>query len=246
MSAPTPTEFVNVEGYYSPETGGLFFGVEPIMLVSALLVLLAVAALAYLVGSRRLTGKSASDEVTDRIHARILKASQAALSADSSQLKHKAEELAALVAKLLGPVIKVGSGVGGPLKLLDEALKGKIKVAASHDTTPVAYDKRDDALNGGGGGGSGGGAAASSHVTIISLPFSVASHGAHPSPAEPAHPPVAAHASVHPAAPEETRDMTSEEQTDALARAVRKFNDHWSRSDARRTELSEARKALSN
>lgn len=123
-------------------------------------------------------------------------------------------------------------------------MKGKIKIAASHDTTPAAHDKRDDTSNG--GGGAGGGAAASSHVTIISLPFPVASHGAHPSSTEPAHPPVAAHASVHPAAPEETRDMTSEEQTDALARAVRKFNDHWSRSDARRTELSEARKALSN
>lgn len=125
MSAPTPTEFVNVEGFYAPETGGLFFGVEPLMLVSALLVLLAVAALAYLVGSRRLTGKSASDEVTDRIHARILKASQAALSADSSQLKHKAEELAALVAKLLGPVIKVGSGNRRPPQASGRSFEGQ-------------------------------------------------------------------------------------------------------------------------
>ncbi len=38
--------------------------------------------------------------------------------------------------------------------------------------------------------------------------------------------------------------MSVEEQVDALARAVRKFNDHWSQAGERKAELSAARKAL--
>jgi hypothetical protein len=235
MSAPTPTEFIAVEGNYAPEAAGLFFGVEPTMLFCALATLLAVGALAYVLGARRSSEGRGFDEATDTIHARILKASRAALSADSTQLKHKAEELAALFGTLLGPVIKVGTGVGGPMKLLDEALKGKIKVEQTPDHTPPHQDMPGTYTGSDGyGGGAGGGAASS--VTIIGLPFLVAGRGDHPTPAEPAHS----------TSPGEIRDMTVEEQTDALARAVRKFNDHWSRSDARRTELREARKALSH
>jgi hypothetical protein len=255
MSAPTPTDFPGPDSYYTPEPGGLLFGVEPMIALCGLLILLAVAVLAYYLGARRFSKGGGSDETTDAIYVKILKASHAALSADSNHLRQKAQDLKAVINKQLGPVIVVGTGVGGPLKQLDEALKGKIKVAPSGHAPAHEPHRPHDTPPASGGGGGGGGAAAASHVTVISLPLQViGAHAAQPEPdhgggahAGHGHSPAAAHAPAPPAPPTpppEFRDMTVDEQIDALARAVRKFNDHWAQAGERKAELSAARKTL--
>ncbi|NBW14438.1 MAG: hypothetical protein EBR82_41210, partial [Caulobacteraceae bacterium] len=165
MSAPTPTDFPAPDALYTQEPAGLFMGVEPAMALCALLVLIAVAVLAYYVGAKRFSSRGGSNATTDAIHARILKASQAALAADSNHLKQRSEDLVNLIDKLLGPVIKLGAGVGGPLKLLEQALKGEVDVPApaagdhghgpgqgSHDAHRSEPAAAAAAAGGGGGG----------------------------------------------------------------------------------------------
>lgn len=107
----------------------LFLGVEPIVAGLFLLLLLGVAALAWLMG-RRDGAADGPDEAPKEIHKRVLKAAQAALSAPSDRLHEKAKALRAVIEDLLGPVITVANGMGAKVKTLDEALKGEAKEEA--------------------------------------------------------------------------------------------------------------------
>ncbi|HEV2081601.1 MAG TPA: hypothetical protein VGR32_04010 [Brevundimonas sp.] len=125
MTDFTP-EFGAPPAAYGGVDDPLFLGVEPIVVGLFLLLLLGVAALAWLMG-RREGAADGPDEAPGEIHKRVLKAAQAALSAPSDRLHEKARILRAVIEDLLGPVITVANGMGAKVKALDEALKGEVK-----------------------------------------------------------------------------------------------------------------------
>ncbi|MBU1324597.1 MAG: hypothetical protein KJ676_05095 [Alphaproteobacteria bacterium] len=128
MTDFTP-EFGSPPAGYGGIDDPLFLGVEPMVAGLFVLLLLGVAALAWLMG-RRTGAAEGPAEAPKEIHKRILKSAQAALSAPSDRLHEKAKALRALIEELLGPVIVVANGMGARVKALDEALKGEVKEEA--------------------------------------------------------------------------------------------------------------------
>lgn len=209
-----------------PDTGvGLDVGAGAWLIL--LVVLLAGAG--FLLG-RFMTLRERREDVRRNvadIHAAVLKAAEGALGARSHDLAGKASALKTLIEDRLGPVIAIGSGLGKPVKALSEALEGKAPKAEGHGADHGGgHDKGHGGGSCGcgcgvvvqvvgGGCGCGGGCKGGEHKA-----------GGHD---EHAH---------------EERKMTAEEQTDALAKAVRNFHDYWSQSGKRIAELGAAHAAL--
>lgn len=241
-----PSDFQAPEAAYEMVEPPVFLGVEPLVIGLFLLALLVVAALAYMQGRR--AGQSTNgDDAPAAIHKALLAASQAAMSADSNSLKSKAVALLNRIEDLLGPVLIVGTGLGGSVEGLKDAIKGEVKEEAKPTPakpapapvpTPVAcacgHDGRPGECScGAAAGHATANALAFNHVTVIGL-----SPAPQPVPAPPAPPPP-------PEAPK-TRKMDADEQTQALAKAVRAFHDHWAPEPRKRIdELKAARAALS-
>lgn len=123
MTDFTP-EFAGTAGGYQAVADPLFLGLPP-MMTALLVALIAVfALLGWLIGQGR-RGDDDAEAVAKAIHARILAASKAALSAESDRVVEKARALKSLVDELLGDVVAVGGGLAAPLKQIDDALAGK-------------------------------------------------------------------------------------------------------------------------
>jgi len=246
-----PSDFQGAQTAYEAVEPTVFLGVEPLLIGLVLLALLLVGYLAYRQGLKAGEGSTDSDAPA-AIHAALLAASQAAMSADSNSLKSKAVALRNRIQELLGPVLVVSKGLGKAVDLLDKAIEGKVKEEAKPDpakpavpagtasTTPVCtcgHDAKPGACTcGAAPAAAAASALAFNHVTVIGL---TAPQGVQP--VAPPSPPA-------PAAPPATkiRDMTGDEQTEALAKAVRAFHDHWAPEARKRIEeLDAARKALS-
>ncbi|MDZ4364009.1 hypothetical protein [Brevundimonas sp.] len=234
-----PSDFQAAEAAYEMVEPPVFLGVEPLLIGLFLLALLVVAALAYMQGRR--AGQSTNgDDAPAAIHKALLAASQAAMSADSNALKSKAVTLLNRIEDLLGPVLIVGTGLGGSVKGLKEAIKGEVKEEAkpdphkpSHGHDPSHGHAEPDHSVSVPAPPSG---LAFNHVTVIGLS---------PAPAAPAPAPVHDAHAPPPATPK-TRKMDADEQTQALAKAVRAFHDHWAPEPRKRIdELKAARTALS-
>ena len=166
------------------------------------------------------------------IHAAVLKAAEAALGARSHDLAGKASALKTVIEDRLGPVIAIGSGLGKPVKALSQALEGKAPKDDGHG--------KDHGHGPGHGSGHGAGHGPAHGGGVIVQVIGVggghdhAGHG-HGGHGEHGHGSHDAH---------EERKMTAEEQTDALAKAVRNFHDYWSQSGKRIAELGAAHAAL--
>ncbi|MBU1346517.1 MAG: hypothetical protein KKA16_06140 [Alphaproteobacteria bacterium] len=255
-----PSDFETADAAYSPVDGPLFLGLPPLMTLMLLLLILAIAAGMYFLGRWHMEqgGGTDADRAPEDIHKAILNASLRAMGASSNDLKSRAEALRALIQDLLGPVLDVAKGVSGPVKALDEALKGESKEPAkadnahgkghgdghdhggkpAHDcrcgtpkscTCPPASVTINKIYVGGAPLGSGGGCGCTgAHKPGCGHAPGKHGHGEK------------AHGSDH-----ETRVMTGREQTDAISRAVRLFHDHWSQDQARIRELKDALRALS-
>lgn len=241
-----PSDFQAPEAAFEMVDPPVFLGVEPLLIVLFLLALLAVAALGYMQG-RRAGRAQNGDDAPAAIHKALLAASQAAMSADSNTLKSKAVALLNRIEDLLGPVLIVGTGLGGSVKGLKEAIKGEVKeeakpAPAKPAAAPVAppaacscghEGRPGECTCGGSAGATAANALAFNHVTVIGL-----SPAPQPTPTPPAPAPT-------PEAPK-TRKMDADEQTQALAKAVRAFHDHWAPEPRKRIEeLKAARAALS-
>jgi len=228
---------------FAPIDPPILLGFDPVFLSALLLVLAAIALGMFLLG-RWHAGRSdsGSDDAPAQIHAAILTSSRAAMAADSNDLRGRVQTLRDLIEQLLGPVLALNRGLYGALKDMDVAFKGEIKDAhgaghggaahgdhgSSHHTPAPRHDQTSSPIP-----GSGGGAAASSAIAVIGHPIHI-----HTSPAPV---PAPSHDPSH----GEPRKMSHDEQTSALALSVRRFNDHWSKTDLRIRELRAARAALS-
>jgi hypothetical protein len=257
-----PSDFETADSVVTRIDEPLFLGLPPLLAVILFLLLLAIAAGFFFFGRWHAgeTGAAGSRTPED-IHRAILKASTDALASPSNELKARAETLRQTIWRHLGPVVELGKGVTGPLKALDEAIKGEKKVVKADPPPPAARKSHDHDHGGGCKCGKPqactcGGAAAPASRTINQVylggaPLIPAPGGSsHGCGCVGAHrPDCHASAEQKPEAPKaearpETEHMTGPEQTDALSRAIRQFHDHWSNSGERIRELREARKAL--
>lgn len=120
MSAPTPTEFINVEGYYTPEPGGLFFSLSP-MMVAAMLVMLALALMLGWLWGRR---KRPADDPSEAIYRAIKNAVAEATGAPRDTVIAAARKAQGVIKAQLGDVLVLSHGLAGPYEALDPALEG--------------------------------------------------------------------------------------------------------------------------
>ena len=211
---------------------------------------LVVAGLAFAFGFNRGQTVNNYTDNSVNIYNIIADTSRQAMAAGSDQLRSRTLALRAAINEYLGPVILVGAGIGGPVKAMDEALKGEVK------ETPKP--KPDD------GTGHGGkkceckanececapASASAANVTInqvyvgglpVTQPVPCGCSEVHRPGCE--HDENDTKAKKDDAKPEK-RDMTHQEQVEALAKSVRQFNDYWSQKDDRIRELRRARAAL--
>lgn len=256
-----PSDFSEADAVYAPMEEQLLLGVPPLLALLLALLLIAVALGAYVLGKRAGgdgTGEAGNRAVED-IYAVILRYAAAARGASSNELKQKAEDLQRKIEQYLGAVILIGKDMGGPLKALKSAVDGTVEEPAK----PAAgKDQPKTAVCGCGGqgtphgcscGGSSRGAPAHpvsiNQIYIGGPPTPITSgpdcdHG--PSRCDVPAKDVKADKPVEKPVPPPTvkRDMTGPEQTEALDKAVRAFNDYWLVRDKRVAELKEARRAL--
>lgn len=245
-----PSDFSPADSAITPVDPPLLLGLEPVLVLMLVLLLLAVAAGMFMLGRRQATqdGGSDADRAPEEIHRAILLASLAAMAASSNDLKARAVALRNAIDAYLKPVIVVGTGVSGPIKALDEALKGEIKEAPK---ATVAASKPGD------GHEHGHDKPAAHHPSAAAAPATInqiyiggppasstgGDHSGDPRPGAEVRP--APRPEPKPEPKPETRSMTGPEQTEALSKALRAFHDHWSESRLRIDEMKAARAALS-
>jgi hypothetical protein len=232
-----PSDFDTADTAFVPVDQPLFLGLPPLLALVVLLLVLAIAAGMYFLGRWHAdqSGGSDIDRAPEDIHRAILNVSLDAMGASSNDLKSRAQTLHDAVRNYIGPVLQVAKGVAGPMKALEEALKGEIKDAHKPGDKDKGHDKDGHADH-----------AHPPHPAVAAgaSPITVNQIFVGPVP-PPAHPHKdEAHDKPKPAKPE-TRPMSGPEQIDALSRAVRQFHDHWSDGPERIRELREARRALS-
>ena len=241
-----PSDFEAADAVFTPDRGPLFLGLPPLVALGLALLIAGLAAFMFLLGRRQAerSGGHDAERAPDDIHRAILIVSRAAMAASSDELSARARALRAAVDDHLGAVLAVAKGVAGPVKALDEALKGEVREAP-----PTAPE--DHGAPGRGHGphpGPGPLPAGVPPVTVTQIFV-----GGVTAPAQP--PPHDDHNGDHdrdhkpdrrkPEPKPETRPMTGPEQVEALSKAVRAFHDHWSRGPERIRELRDARRALS-
>lgn len=238
------TDFATTDGGFSTIDPPVFFSLPPVMLGVGLLLVLLALLLGWWLGRENSHANAPTPGVAAKeIYDAVLKASTAAVSASNDDLKSKTIALQKVLDDLLGPVLKLGKGLSGATKGIDEALKGKIKVEASadhgHSPHPPGHAPAHGDPCHAGPASPAPAAAAVSSVTVIGLPIGSM---VTPPPA-PCHPPGHGDHGHGGHKKDETRDMTADEQVEALARAVRAFHNYWIQ-DGRKAELIAARNAL--
>lgn len=246
-----PEDFSTADAAYAPVSDGLFVGVSPLLFVMLLLLLAAAAFVGWWLGRGSGQRDRGDEGAPAEIHKAILAASSAAMAASSNDLKARAQALRDKIADLLGPVLDVAKGVSPAVKALDEALKGEKKAAA----TPVPPAPPPTVARAGCACGKPDACScapepARGPVTVNQVYIGGASLAATPScGCHGAHKPECVHAATKLDTPQPpvpgTVAMTGPEQTEALAKAVRQFHDHWLDGPARIRELKAARAALS-
>jgi len=251
-----PSDFNSAESVYQPVDDALFLGLPPLLAVLLLALIVAIAAGAYMMGRRASEPTGGEiEKAPGEIYDVILRYASAARAASSNELKQKAEVLDRKIDEYLGPVILVGKDLGGLVKALKQAGEGKIEEPAKPEPQPVA---KGCACGGGCRSGEPRGCACGgAHgLPVAAQPLSInqiyiggaavpASAGTAPeTPARETAPVTADKPDPQPAPKMIKRDMTHQEQVDALDKAVRAFNDHWLNRDKRVEELKAAQAAL--
>lgn len=241
MSAPTPTDFPAPEGYYTPEAGGLFFSLSPMMTATLILLLGLALLLGWLWGRSKRPG----DDPSEAIYTAIRKALAEATGAPRDGVIAAARKVQTVIKDQLGDVLLLAKGLAGPYGALGPALDGVDKSPHKGDHKPdhkpephaeksgvekviikardvfishaPASDNHDDDHKEGHGDGHG---------------KDDKGHGD-----KPGH--GAGHGGDHP-----PKTLSAAAQIDAVRAAIHNLSDHWSDRGARIKELQAARKQL--
>lgn len=245
-----PSDFEAADAVFTPAQEDLFLGLPPLLALILFLLLLAIAAGMYFLGrwQAQQSGGSDSDRAPDEIYKVIRRYAGEARSAGSNELKSRAETLERKIEEYLGPLLVIGRELTGLTKALKVAADGKIEEPAKPEPKPEAKPETAKPCGCGGLGTPKGCTCPPQPVSINQVyiggsPVIAPAHGPY-GPHGPHDPP--ARTEDKPAAPKTVkRDMTHQEQIDALDKAVRAFNDYWLNQDGRVSELKAAQRALS-
>jgi hypothetical protein len=120
MSAPTPTDFPTPDGYYTPEAGGLFFSLSPMMTATLILLLGLALLLGWLWGRSKRPG----DDPSEAIYTAIRKALAEATGAPRDTVIAAARRAQAVIKAQLGDVLLLAHGLAEPYDALGPALEG--------------------------------------------------------------------------------------------------------------------------
>lgn len=257
-----PSDFGEAGPSFTPVEPTLFLGLGPLLALLALLLVTALAAGMFFAGRRqaREEGAEGSNAAPKEIYELILRHASAARSANSNELKAKAEVLERKIDQYLGPVIVLGKDLAGFVKDLKAAGEGKVEEAAKVDPKPAAEAGNHACRCGGTAPARSCGCAGNSTPAVAPVPMSInqiyigappAVAGCQPT-GKDAHAPACGTPSPSKSdQPEDKpkpkptkRDMTVDEQIEALDKAVRAFNDYWLDRETRITQLKAAQRAL--
>jgi hypothetical protein len=133
MSAPTPTDFPAPDGYYTPEAGGLFFSLSPMMTATLILLLGLALLLGWLWGRSKRPG----DDPSEAIYTAIRKALAEATGAPRDGVIAAARRAQTVIKDQLGDVLVLARGLAGPYGALGPALEGV-------DKSPPKGDHKSD------------------------------------------------------------------------------------------------------
>lgn len=256
-----PSDFEAANPGFTPVQDSLFLGLPPLLAVVLLLLLLAIAAGMFFLGRWQAgqSGGADTDKAPEEIYLAIRRYATDARSANSNELKQKAEVLARKLKEYLGPLMVIGKELAGHARALETAGEGKIEEPAKPEPKAEARPETKDCTCGGHAaprgcscGGAGHGRPAPTQplsinqIYIGGAPLPAAEDACHDRPARCDPPsPGAEKTEDKPAAPKTVkRDATHAEQIDALDKAVRAFNDYWSNRDGRVNELKAAQRTL--
>jgi hypothetical protein len=239
MSAPTPTDFPAPDAYYTPEAGGLFFSLSPMMTATLILLL----GLALLLGWMWGRSKRPSDDPSEAIYTAIKKALAEATGAPRDTVIAAARRAQAVIKDQLGDVLILAKGLAGPYGALGPALEGidKTPPKAEHKPEPateksgvekVIIKARDVFISHA--------PASDSHDDDHGKDDHKDGHGKDDAKGhgdKPGH--GGGHGGDHP-----PKTLSAAAQIDAVRAAIHNLSDHWSDKGARIKELQAARKQL--
>ncbi len=253
-----PSDFGAADAAYVPVDGPLFLGLPPLMALMLVLLVLAIAAGMYFLGRWQAgeSGGADSDKAPEDIYLVIRRYATDARSANSNELKQKAEVLEHKIDQYLGAVMIIGKELAGLAKALKTAGEGKIEEPAKPEPKSGAKPDTHGCTCGGHGGprgcSCGGGHGRPAGAQPLSINQIYIGGAAVPTGDDGCHdrpvcdtPPPRETPQEKPAAPKTVkRDASHAEQIDALDKAVRAFNDYWSNREGRVGELKAAQRAL--
>lgn len=241
-----PSDFEAADAVFTPTQDELFLGLPPLLALILFLLLLALAAGMFFLGRwhAEQSGGGDSDRAPEEIYKVIRRYAGDARSAGSNDLKSKAETLERKIEEYLGPLLVIGRELAGLTKALKTAGDGKIEEPTKPDHKAEAKPEQPKTCVCGGSGTPQGCTCAPQSLSINQIYI-----GGSPVIAPPTHGPHGPHdpparSEDKPAPPKTRRDMTHQEQIDALDKAVRAFNDYWLNKDGRVSELRAAQRAL--
>lgn len=245
-----PSDFETADAVFTPAEDSLFLGLPPLLALIAFLLLLAIAVGMYFLGRWQAAqdGGGDADRAPREIYEVIRRYAADARSAGSNELKSKAETLERKIEEYLGPLLVIGRDLAGLTKALKQAGEGKIEEPVKPEPKAEPKAATPGACTCGGHGTVRGCVCPPASVSLTQV-FVGGAPVAGPHAPHAPHAESAAHAPARaedkPAPPKTVkRDMTHQEQIDALDKAVRAFNDHWLNRDGRVSELKAAQRAL--
>lgn len=232
-----PTEFQGpADSAFNAIDPPVFFSLPPMMLAGLVLLLLAVALIAWF--ARDWTTTPAEDPCDD-IYDRIRKASEAAVKARRDEVVPAARKLVEVLEGRLGGVLALAAGLGGPVKKIKGLLDGKRPEGHGGGHGPG----HDDAH----GGHAPATPAGPVFVNTGSMVVHAGGEPSAPDDHKDEHKPDKPHGGGHDKGGHDKHKdepLDHKAQVDLLRAEVHAFADHWADKSARLGELRRARADL--
>lgn len=251
-----PSDFTPADpAPFSPADPTLFLGLDPLLVLLLIVIALLLAGGGGWLGGGMARRRYAEDDPAEDLHGALLRVLEDAMKASTHELPARAQAVHDAFDRVIGPVLKLGAALNGPLKRLDEALVGDDRSSAKPPEAAPGKASRDGGGHGRGGHGAGscgcgGVATAVSPSVIVVNPYPQ-----RPAPARDCGCPPAAPcqcerpgSAAEPARAEvkaEKKTLSVAARNDQLRAAVTTLYDHWSNRPDRIAELRAARRALS-
>lgn len=248
-----PSDFTPADpAPFSPADPTLFLGLDPLLVLLLVVIALLLAGGGGWLGGGMVRRRYAEDDPAEDLYGALLRVLEDAMKASTHELPARAQAVHDVFDRIMGPVLKLGAVLNGPLKALNEALVGDDKTPAKPAEAPPGKASCDCGGHGRGGHGAGScgcgdAATAVSPSVIVINPYPAPARNCGCPPTAPCRcekpSPVTEPARAEVKA--EKKKLSVPARNDQLRAAVTTLYDHWSNRADRIAELRAARRALS-